>query len=205
MLSIRKSRRLFFETFEGMARGAVDAARVLEEMYRNGVEGFASHAGRIKEIEHQCDHLVHDLVKALNRTFITPFDREDIHDLGTAMDDMVDVIDAAASRTLLFKVGSEVPDAAALAGVIRRQAEKIQDAVSHLKEPEIILERCRDIKEMETEGDSLYREAMARLFESSTDPIFVIKAKEIIETLETATDAGDRIAIVLERIVLKHQ
>ena len=205
MLNVRKSQRLFFETFEAMARGAVDAARVLEEMFQNGVEAFRSHAARIKEIEHQCDRLVHDVVKELNRTFITPFDREDIHDLGTAMDDMVDLIDATASRAVLFKVGNDVPDAAALAGVIRRQAEKILDAVTHLKEPEAILERCRAIKEMETEGDRLYREAMARLFDTSTDPIFVIKAKEIIETLETATDAGDRIAIVLERIVLKNQ
>jgi uncharacterized protein Yka (UPF0111/DUF47 family) len=114
-------------------------------------------------------------------------------------------MDAAASRAVLFKVGGEVPNAAALAGVIRRQAEKIKDAIGHLKEPNSVIERCRGIKEMETEGDGLYREGMVRLFDTSTDPIFVIKAKEIIETLEGATDAADRIAIVMERIVLKHQ
>jgi len=205
MLNIRKSNRLFFDTFEGMARGAVEAAQVLESMFRNGADALPAHADQIKEIEHRCDHMVHDLVRELYRTFITPFDREDIHDLCTSIDDVVDLINSTASRVVLFRVGREVPDAAALAGAIRRQSELILDAVRHLKEPESILDRCRSIKELETEGDRLYREAMARLFERATDPIFVIKAKEIIERLEAATDAGDRIAIVLERIVLKSQ
>jgi predicted phosphate transport protein (TIGR00153 family) len=205
MLSIRKSNRLFFDTFEGMARGSVEAAQVLESMFRNGADSLGAYADQIKEIEHRCDHMVHDLVRELNRTFITPFDREDIHDLCTSIDDVVDLINSTASRAVLFRVGSEVPDAAALAGAIRRQSDLILEAVRHLKEPETILDRCRAIKELETEGDRLYREAMARLFERATDPIFVIKAKEIIERLEAATDAGDRIAIVLERIVLKSQ
>lgn len=206
MLSIKKSHRLFFETFEGMARCAVEAAGTLEAMFRNGSEAFASHATRIKDIEHRCDDLVHGAVRELNRVFITPFDREDIHDLVTAMDDHVDLMDAAASRAVLFKVGNMVPDAAALAGVIHRQSLKILEAVGQLQAPQAVLERCKEIKAMETEGDRLYREAMARLFEQHhTDPIFVIKAKEIIEVLEAGTDAGDRIAIVLERIVLKNQ
>jgi len=205
MLSLKKSQRLFFETFEGMARGAVEAASILERLFTDGHDRLETHAAQIKEIEHRCDRMVHDLVRELNRTFITPFDREDIHDLGTAMDDIVDLVDATASRAVLFRVGSEVQGAAALAKVIRRQAEEIALAVSRLKEPDHILEQCRRIKDLETEGDRLYREAMARLFETSTDAIFVIKAKEIIEVLEAGTDAGDRIAIVLERIVLKSQ
>lgn len=205
MLSIKKSKRLFFETFEGMARCAVEASGVLEEMFRNGRDAYASHAAKIKDIEHRCDDLVHGAIRELNQTFITPFDREDIHDLCTALDDLVDLMDAAASRAVLFKVGREVPDAAALAGVIRKQSEKILDAVGHLQEPQAILDRCKEIKELETEGDRVYREAMARLFDQHPDAIFVIKAKEIIEVLEAGTDAGDRIAIVLERIVLKNQ
>ena len=205
MLSVKKSQRLFFEAFEGLARGAVDAAGILETLFGVGRDQMESHAARIKTIEHSCDRIIHDLVRELNRTFITPFDREDIHDLGTALDDIVDLIDATASRAVLFRVGGEVPEAAGLAGVIKRQAGEILVAVSHLKEPEQILEQCKRIKDMETEGDRLYREAMVRLFAGTPDPIFVIKAKEIIEVLETATDAGDRVAIVLERIVLKSQ
>ena len=98
MLSIKKSQRLFFETFDGMARCAVEAAGILEAMFRNGTDQFAAHAGRIKDVEHRCDDLVHGAVRELNRVFITPFDREDIHDLVTAMDDHVDLMDAAASR-----------------------------------------------------------------------------------------------------------
>ena len=205
MLSIKKSKRLFFETFENMARCAVEASGTLEEMFKNGSDAFATHAAKIKDIEHRCDDLVHGAIRELNQTFITPFDREDIHDLCTALDDLVDLMDAAASRAVLFKVGRDVPDAAALAGVIRRQSEKILDAVGHLQDTQAILDRCKQIKELETEGDRVYREAMARLFDQHADAIFVIKAKEIIEVLEAGTDAGDRIAIVLERIVLKNQ
>jgi hypothetical protein len=205
MFNIGKSDRLFFETFDAMAGHAVEAATILEEMFRNGAPERASYAKRIKDIEHRCDERVHELVKALHRTFITPIDREDIHDLGANMDDLVDLIDAAASRTVLFKITGDIPDAADLARIIHRQAEEIRQAVTHLRESDAILVRCRKINDLEKEGDSLYREAMARVFDSGKDPIFVIKAKEIIETLESATDTAERIAIILERIVLKNQ
>jgi len=205
MLSIRKKERLFFETFDGMAASAVESARLLGELFRNGVEGHAACAGQIKTIEHRCDELVHTLVRTLNQTFITPFDREDIHDLGSSMDDIVDLIDGAASHAVLYKVGSDVPDAAGLAGIILKQAEEVRQAVEHLRDGNRVLDHCRRINALEKEGDRLYRAAMVRLFESGRDPIFVIKAKEIIEILEAATDAGDHIAIVLERIVVKNQ
>jgi hypothetical protein len=205
MLSVKKTNRQFFETFDAMASGAVEASLILEEMFRNGIAEAAGHAVRIKDIEHRCDNLVHELVRTLHRTFITPIDREDIHDLGTSMDDLVDVIDATASRAVLFKVGKEVPDAADLARVIHGQAEEIREAVLHLKEPEFVLGKCKRINELEEQADRLYREAMVRLFDSGRDPIFIIKAKEIIEGLEAATDAAEYIAIVLERVILKNQ
>ncbi|PYT10780.1 MAG: DUF47 domain-containing protein [Acidobacteria bacterium] len=206
ILSVKKTDRLFFDTFESMAAGAAEAALILEEMFRNGTPASsASYGARIKEIEHRCDVLIHELVKTLHRTFITPIDREDIHDLGARMDDMVDLIDAVASRAVLFKVGGEIPDAADLARIVHRQAEEIRQAVVHLKDAKTIMEHCARINQLEKEGDRLYREAVARVFDSGRDPIFVIKAKEIIETLEAATDAGEDIAIVLERIILKNQ
>jgi len=197
--------RLFFETFDAMAASAAEAALILEEMFRNGVSGKPSHAERIKDIEHRCDGHVHELMKTLHRTFITPIDREDIHDLGSSMDDLVDLIDASAGRAVLFKVGKEIPDAADLARIIHKQAEEIRQAVVHLRDSDKIMERCARINELEKEGDRLYREAVARIFDSGRDPIFVIKAKEIIETLESATDAAEHVAIVLERIILKNR
>jgi uncharacterized protein len=205
MLSVKKTDRLFFDMFDAMAGGAAEAALVLEEMFRDGAGAYAAHATRIKEIEHRCDKIVHELVKTLHRTFITPIDREDIHDLGSAMDDVVDLIDAAASRTVLFKMQSDIPDAADLARIIHLQAEEMRQAVLNLKKTDMVLEKCKRINDLEKEGDRLYREAVARIFDSGRDPIFIIKAKEIIETLESATDAGESVAIVLERIILKHQ
>ena len=206
LLSVKKTDRLFFDTFEAMAAGAVDAAAILEEMFRNGKQGDpAAYASRIKEIEHRCDGQIHELVKALHRTFITPIDREDIHDLAARMDDLVDLIDAVASRAVLYRVGGEIPDAAGLARVIRDQAGEIHQAVPHLRDSATILRHCARINQLEKDADRLYREAVARIFDSGRDPIFVIKAKEIIETLEAATDSAEDIAIVLERIILKHQ
>jgi hypothetical protein len=205
MLSVKRTDRLFFETFDAMASGAAEAALILEEMFKSGLDSYPTYAARIKEIEHRCDNHVHELVKTLNTTFITPIDREDIHDLGSSIDDVVDLIDAAASRAVLFKVGGDIPDALELVRIVHRQAEEIRQAVAHLRDRDTMLERCARINELEKEGDRLYREAVARIFDSGRDPIFVIKAKEIIETLEAATDAGEHVAIVLERIVLKHQ
>ena len=205
LLSVKKNDRLFFDSFATMAAGAVDAALILEQMFRDtkGGEG-AAYATRIKEIEHRCDVLIHDLVKALHRTFITPIDREDIHDLASRMDDLVDLIDAVASRAVLFRVGGEIPDAADLARIIHQQAVEIQKSVVNLKDAAAIMRNCARINELEKDGDRLYREAVARVFDSGRDPIFVIKAKEIIETLEAASDAAEDIAIVLERIILKN-
>ncbi len=206
LLSVKKTDRLFFETFDAMAAGAVEAAVILEEMFRNARgSDAATYASRIKEIEHRCDGLIHELVKTLHRTFITPIDREDIHDLASRMDDLVDLIDAVASRAVLFRVGGDVPDAADLARIIHKQAEEIHQAVPHLRDSKMIMQHCARINQLEKDGDKLYREAMARVFDSGRDPIYVIKAKEIIETLEAATDAGEDIAIVLERIILKNQ
>ncbi|HEU4400555.1 MAG TPA: DUF47 family protein [Candidatus Polarisedimenticolia bacterium] len=205
MLSVKRTDKLFFDTFDAMAAGAAEAALILEEMFRNSVGAYAAQATRIKEIEHRCDKHVHELVRTLHRTFITPIDREDIHDLGSSMDDVVDLIDAAASRAVLFRIESEIPDAADLARIIHKQAEEIRQAVMHLRDSNKTLDRCARINELEKEGDRLYREAVVRVFDSGKDPIFVIKAKEIIETLEAATDAAESVAIVLERIVLKNQ
>lgn len=206
ILSTRKTDRLFFETFASMAAGAVDASRELEQMMRNGQgESAAAYASRIKEIEHRCDGLIHELVKALHRTFITPIDREDIHDLAARMDDLVDLIDATASRAVLFRVGADIFDAAELAKVIHQQAIEVQKSVVNLKDAPTIMRHCARLNQLEKDADRLYREALARVFDSGRDPIFVIKAKEIIETLEAATDAAEDIAIVLERIILKNQ
>ena len=204
-LGVKRNDRLFFDTFDAMAASAVETADIIEQMFRNGVEQAPAYAQKIKDIEHRCDRLIHDLVRVLNRTFITPIDREDIHDLAASMDDIVDLMDAAASRAVLFKVCGDVPDAADMCRIIRQQAEEIRQAVVRLGESEAVLERCRRINDLEKDADKLYREAVVRIFDSGRDPIFVIKAKEIIETLEAATDAGEDIAIVLERVVLKNQ
>src|SRR3989442_5862547 len=150
LLSVKKTDRLFFDTFDAMAAGAVDAAVILEEMFRNGKgSDAAAYASRIKDIEHRCDGQIHELVKTLHRTFITPIDREDIHDLPSRMDDLVDLIDAAASRAVLFREGGDIPDAADLAHIIHQQAVEIQKAVVYLRDATTIMRHYARINQLE--------------------------------------------------------
>ena len=204
MLSIKKSQRLFFETFDGMARCAVEAAGILEAMFRNGTGAFPEHASRIKDVEHRCDDLVHGAVRELNRVFITPFDREDIHDLAVKLDDVVDLIDSTADRLVAFNVSQTGPEVAGMTDILLRQTEVIKRAVSDLGKSDHILDRCVEIHTLENEGDRLFHDGLVKLFATEKDPIELLKQKEIIEKMERATDRCEDVANVLEGITLKN-
>ncbi len=157
----------------------------------------------IKFLEHKGDQLTHALMKKLNLTFITPFDREDIHALGSALDDVLDLIDAAASRFITYKIKKVTPGAQQLAKVILHGTEIIVNAVAQLNHPQNMLEYCEQLTLLEEEADRIKGECIARLFEDSTDPFEVIKWKEIYEVLEASTDKEEDVADVLESVVLK--
>ena len=142
-------------------------------------------------------------MKKLNRTFITPFDREDIHALSSALDDVLDLIDAAASRFITYKIKKVTPGAQQLAKVILHGTEIIVNAVRQLNHPQNMIESCEQLTLLEEEADRIKGECIARLFEDSTDPIEVIKWKEIYEVLEASTDKEEDVADVLESVVLK--
>jgi hypothetical protein len=157
----------------------------------------------IKFLEHKGDQITHSLMKKLNLTFITPFDREDIHALGSALDDVLDLIDAAATRFITYKIKKVTPGAQQLGKVILHGTEIIVNAVGQLNHPQNMLEYCEQLTLLEEEADRIKGECIARLFEDSTDPIEVIKWKEIYEVLEASTDKCEDVADVLESVVLK--
>jgi predicted phosphate transport protein (TIGR00153 family) len=193
----------FFDLFETAALNIREGAAALKEMAES--EGdYETWWKRIEEYEHTGDRLTHDLIKRLNQTFITPLDREDIHQLGSGLDDVMDLIEAGATRLTLYKIERCTAEAKHLAVLIHQMAEEIVLAVQKLKDLNSILSHCVEINRLENLADQVSRDAIAALFVGGYDPIDIIKWKEIYETLETATDRCEDVADILERIVLKN-
>jgi predicted phosphate transport protein (TIGR00153 family) len=192
----------FFDLFEDMARNVTEGARVLRGVLQN-FDNVEQQVQKIKDIEHRGDDMTHALLIKLNQTFITPFDREDIHRLASSLDDVLDFVNAAGQRLVLYKIRSDPGSAAILAGLIVRQSEELTKAVSLLEKNKHVLEHCVEINRLEDEADRVCREAIAHLFDHEKDPIALIKSKELYEVLEMATDKAEDAANVLEAVVLK--
>jgi len=192
----------FYDLFNEQAQNIYEAAQVLVILFRDFKE-VDKRVAEIKVAEHKGDQLTRSVMTKLNQTFITPFDREDIHALSSALDDVMDLVDAAASRLITYKVKFVTPGALQLADVILRGAEILVKAISELKRPQNILKYCEQLNQIEEESDRIKGECIARLFEDSTLPIEIIKWKEIYEVLEAATDKCEDVSDVLATVALK--
>jgi predicted phosphate transport protein (TIGR00153 family) len=204
MVKLLKKDEKFFKIFAQMTVYIHEAAELLMKMLLNPKEDLKAIASRIKDLEHKGDDLTHKVIDELNKTFITPIDREDIHDLCAALDDVLDLIDAAATRIVLFRITEPIHAVPDICAVLLKQAETIGAAVSNLQDNDHVIERCIEINRLENDADRLFQIAIATLFDEVKDPIDVIKRKEIIETLETATDKAEDVANVLESIIVKN-
>ena len=197
-------RTAFFELYSQAAANAVAIARALDELLeRHPNAGNLS--WDIKELEHEGDRLTYDIVDLLNRTFVTPFDREDMFRLASALDDICDHIDEAAGNILGYGVGEIRPKAREQGTVLVRAAEKIQEAVALLKGFKDSRRQLAALRDLEDEGDRLNREAVSELFHSDHDAISIIRWKDIHEQLEEAVDACENAADVLEAIFVKNR
>jgi predicted phosphate transport protein (TIGR00153 family) len=192
----------FFAMFSDMANNLISGALVLVNLFAD-YRDVDNSTAEIKRIEHVGDDMTHDILTKLNQTFITPFDREDMHRLASSLDDVLDFINSAADRITLYKITAPPPAAGELAKVILQQSHEIGRAVSHLRRNGDVLGHCVEINRLENDADKISREAIARLFEHEKDPINLIKIKELIEILEMATDKAEDVANVLETVVLK--
>jgi len=196
----------FFGLFEESSHNVVEAAQGLKNMIDTWehVEGRVS---EITELEHQGDTITHQIMEQLHRTFITPFDREDIALLAHSLDDVVDFIHAAADAMFLYKVNSPGQKAKELADIIVQAATEVEKAMPclrHRAELKQVLPYCVEINRLENMADRVYRSAIAELFNDSTDVAQIIKWREIYEHMETATDRCEDVANVLEGVALKH-
>ncbi len=192
----------FFEMFAAQAEAIQESARMLLEMMQK-CDDLDNRADRIKAVEHRGDTITHDIMTKLNQTFITPIDREDIHALSSSLDDVLDFIDEAASRMMLFKLTKPWPPAIELSKIAVRCADEIVTAVGALEKKDNVLRHCIELNRLENEADHVGRMALAQLFEQEHDPIVIIKLKEIYEDLEAAIDRCEDVANVLENVVVK--
>jgi uncharacterized protein len=158
----------------------------------------------IRRIEREGDELTHAILTKLNQTFITPFDREDIHQLASKLDDVLDFINASGARLVMYRITDPPPAAGELAKIILMQTQELQKAVSLMQKNGNILVHCVEINRLENEADLVSQHAIAKLFEYEKDPINLIKVKELLEFLERATDKAEDVANVLETVVLKN-
>jgi uncharacterized protein len=194
----------YYDLFNRLASHLSQAAQKQLILF-NDFDNRVEYADEIKQIEHVCDELTHDIVRRLNQTFITPIDREDIHALATGLDDVVDAIDYTARRVVLYHLEKPTEHARQMSDVLVRMAEKLEAAVNGLESKgERVLQDCIVIHSLENEGDTYHHDAVDKLFSNETDPIQILKMKEIYEKMERTIDRCEDVANVLEAIVLKN-
>lgn len=193
----------YFTLFSNMTVKIQEAADLLVELMQGSDENFDVLSKKIKSVEHECDEITHSITTKLNKSFITPFDREDIYTLSVALDDVCDYIDAAARAVVMYDIHESDPFAVELAVILQKQATEIHGAVSHLKNAKGMEQNLLDIQRLENDADEVYFRAMAALFKNS-DAVKIIKWKELYEILENGTDRCESVGNIIESIVLKH-
>jgi hypothetical protein len=193
----------FYGDFLAMADQLRIGARLLEEMFASDPP-VADKAHEIREVEHKCDFLTHEIIQRLNKTFVTPIDREDIHSMARALDDVMDAIDDVATLVPVYRITKARPGVRELTRIVSASTDQILLAVQALERRSGVLERAVEINRLENEADRAHQRAVEQLFDEERDPIAVMKWKEILDLLEDATDRCEDVANLLENVVVKH-
>jgi len=195
--------REFFDLFEEAGTNIVRASDLLDQMLRS----FPERADLARDIlicEQEGDRITHDIIRRLNQTFVTPIDREDIYELASALDDIVDFTEEVADYLGLYKIEAPMEQSQRLAHVLLQASRQIAEAMPRLRTFKDISHYTVEINRLENDGDRVSREAMASLFEGGIDPMVVIRWKDIFERLENAIDSTERVANIIEGIVIKN-
>ena len=203
MLNLLPKDEKYFERFTELAVRIHEAARFLSRFF-DGESSVATVADQVKRLEHECDEISHEILRGIDRTFITPIDREDIHQLAVRLDDVIDLIDGTVRRLSLFKIEEPTELSRTLSKLIVQTTEELVEAVSRLRGQKGVMERCIRIKQLENEADVGYHDAIASLFTGELPAIEVIKWKDVYDNMERSVDSCVAVAHVLESVVLKH-
>src|SRR5881296_287434 len=194
----------FFDLFTEVATRNKEAVEHLRQLFQAAPERRIPYIEAIKRLEHEADQLTHEVVNRLDRTFITPLDREDIHQLASDLDDVMDAMDGTARRSQIFRLGVAPEGVKQLTDVIERMVGVLGEGVGRLKKGDDVMRYCIEAKSLEEEGDAIYHESLGQLFEKERDALEIIKWKEIYDNLEQTLDQSEDVANVLESITLKH-
>ncbi len=193
----------FFVLFQKQAENIVAGAQAFVSMLEH-YTGVPEQVQIIKAIEHNGDEITHQIFRKLNQTFITPFDREDIHELCSTMDDVIDLVDAAASRFVLYRVSEVRHGTLELTRVLAAATVELKEAIHAMESPDKALHRVIEINRLENESDRICRTLIAQLFEEEKNSVEIIKWKEIYEVIETAVDKCEDVSNVIESVILKN-
>ena len=206
MFRITSKEEIFFDLFVETAENGCKTAKMLEELMKNYTR-VNEKINAIEECEHECDTHVHRIMEQLNKSFITPIDREDIYLIAKELDNITDDIESTAHRFAMFNVQSITDDAKALAELIVKCTSELKGVMAELKNmktSKLLKERIIEVNRIEDEGDIIFRKAIQKLFVQETDAVEVIKWKEIYEYLENTLDACEDVANIVEGVVMKH-
>ena len=193
----------FFDLFNQLAGHLASSAKMLNDLFAEPQKA-AEHCRAIKAVEHKADLLTAAIIQRLDKSFVTPFDREDIHNVASSLDDVIDLIDGTARRYEMFHIREARPLAQTLSNILLRAADEIQGAVLSMRKVALVHQRVASIKKLEEEGDAVSQEAVGALFGGTPDPIEVIKWKEMYDTLERTIDSCMGVAQALQSLSLKN-
>ncbi len=193
----------FYTDFQALADELKRGARLLEEMLAPERPAWDK-ADEIKEAEHKCDALTHEIIQRLNRTFVTPLDREDIFNLARSLDDVMDAIDAVASLVRLYKLDSVRVGARELARIVTAATDQVRLAVGAMQQQKGLMPHAIEVNRLENEADRVHHQAVSKLFEEERDPLMIMKWKETFDFLEDASDRCEDVANVIEGVMVKH-
>lgn len=202
-LNLLPRERRFYELFERNSENIVSAAALLGELLKDPASP-EGRQDRISELEHEADEITHEIVRSLNRVFVTPFDREDIYALASGLDDVLDFIKEASDKHHLYDIRESVPAAVELGALLLQSSRQLRDAIVKLESLKGLEPHWIEVNRIENQGDQVSRQAIGELFRNGADPIEVMKLKDVYEVLENALDRCEDVANVLENIVIKN-
>ena len=206
MLGLKKKEDIFFDLFVESSAKVIVVGEIFLDLVHN-YENVEDKVSNLKVLETDCDLQTHKILKKLNESFITPFDREDIYNIARDMDDIVDCIEEVANRFVVFDVKEMRPEAIVMSDLIMQSIRELDVLFKHLKEIKqntIVREQIIEVNRIENEGDIVYRRALTKLFKNEMDPIEIIKWKQLYELLEESMDSCENVANIVEGLVMKH-
>jgi len=206
MLGLKKKEDVFFDLFIETSAKVIIVGETFMDLVHN-YENVEDKVSNLKVLETDCDMQAHKILKKLNESFITPFDREDIYNIARDMDDIVDCVEEVANRFMVFDVKEMRPEAIVMADLIMQSIRELDVLFKHLKEIKlntIVREQIIEVNRIENEGDIIYRRALTKLFKNEKDPVEIIKWKQLYELLEESMDSCENVANIMEGLVMKH-